>query len=107
MLIRRIKRFRMDMQLALALFLTAMNKLLANLRLYTRLPALVLLLAILAPVFMAALPAPALSAERQLLADIAKSLGYEVMGIDLFRTRLATATKVQLREEVVLLQWPG
>jgi len=43
----------------------------------------------------------------QLLADIAKSLGYEVMGIDLFRTRLATATKVQLREEVVLLQWPG
>ncbi len=74
MLIRRIKRFRMDLQLTLALFLTAMNKLLANLRLYTRLPALVLLLAILAPVFMAALPAPALSAERQLLADIASSL---------------------------------
>ena len=43
----------------------------------------------------------------QLLADIARSLGYEVMGIDLFRTRLATATKEQLREEVVLLQWPG
>jgi hypothetical protein len=43
----------------------------------------------------------------QLLADIAKSLGYEVVGIDLFRTRLATATKEQLREEVLLLRWPG
>jgi len=43
----------------------------------------------------------------QLLADIARSLGYEVLGIDLFRTRLATATKEQLREEVVLLRWPG
>ena len=43
----------------------------------------------------------------QLLADIAMSLGYEVMGIDLFRTRLATATKEQLREEVVLLRWNG
>jgi len=43
----------------------------------------------------------------QLLADIAVSLGYEVAGIDLFRTRLATATREQLREEVVLLRWPG
>ncbi len=43
----------------------------------------------------------------QILADIAASLGYEVMGIDLFRTRLATATREQLREEVVLLRWPG
>jgi hypothetical protein len=43
----------------------------------------------------------------QLLADIAKSLGYELVNIDLFRTRLATATKEQLREEVVLLRWPG
>jgi hypothetical protein len=42
-----------------------------------------------------------------LLADIARSLGYEVTGIDLFRTRLATATREQLREEVVLLRWPG
>ena len=42
-----------------------------------------------------------------LLANIAKSLGYSVTGIDLFRTRLATATKEQLREEVVLLRWPG
>jgi len=43
----------------------------------------------------------------QLLAGIAQSLGYEVVGIDLFRTRLATATKEQLREEVVILRWPG
>ena len=43
----------------------------------------------------------------QLLADIAASLGYEVLGIDLFRTRLATATREQLREEVLLLRWPG
>ena len=43
----------------------------------------------------------------QLLADIAQSLKYEVIGIDLFRTRLATATRQQLREEVVVLRWPG
>jgi len=43
----------------------------------------------------------------ELLAAIAESLGYEVIGIDLFRTRLATATRQQLREEVVLLGWPG
>jgi hypothetical protein len=42
-----------------------------------------------------------------LLADIAEGLGYECIGIDLFRTRIATATKEQLREEVVLLRWPG
>ena len=43
----------------------------------------------------------------QLLADIAQSLGYDLISIDLFRTRLATATKEQLREEVVVLRWPG
>ena len=43
----------------------------------------------------------------QIFADLAKSLGYELLGIDLFRTRLATATKEQLREEVVILRWPG
>jgi len=43
----------------------------------------------------------------RILADIARLLGYEVVGIDLFRTRLATATKQQLREEVVVLRWPG
>lgn len=42
-----------------------------------------------------------------LLAAIASRLGYEFVGIDLFRTRLSTATGDQLREEVVLLRWPG
>lgn len=43
----------------------------------------------------------------QLLGEIAESLGYELRRIDLFRTRLATATGEQLREEVVVLRWPG
>ena len=43
----------------------------------------------------------------ELLAEIATSLGYEHVRTDLFRTRLATATKAQLREEVVILSWPG
>ncbi len=43
----------------------------------------------------------------KILGGISKSLGYEVEGIDLFRTRAATATKKQLREEVLLLRWPG
>lgn len=43
----------------------------------------------------------------QLVANIAQSLGYELVRIDIFRTRLSTATKEQLREEVVVLRWPG
>lgn len=43
----------------------------------------------------------------QLLSEIAQALGYELVRIDLFRTRLATATKEQLREEVVILRWRG
>ncbi len=43
----------------------------------------------------------------QILASLAEQLGYEVVSIDLFRTRLATATREQLREEVVVLRWPG
>lgn len=43
----------------------------------------------------------------QLLAGVAEALGYEVEGIDLFRTRFATATGGRLREEVLLLRWPG
>lgn len=43
----------------------------------------------------------------ELLADIAEGLGYKVENIDLFRTRLSTATKQQLREEVVVLSWSG
>lgn len=43
----------------------------------------------------------------QIIAQIAESLGYDVESIDLFRTRFATATGEQLREEVVVLRWPG
>lgn len=43
----------------------------------------------------------------QLLGTIAEQLGYEVTNLDLFRTRLATATREQLREEVLVLRWPG
>jgi len=43
----------------------------------------------------------------QLLGDIAQALGYELVRIDLFRTRFATATRAQLREEVVVLKWNG
>jgi DNA modification methylase len=43
----------------------------------------------------------------ELIADIAQSLGYEVQRRDVFRTRLATATREQLLEEVVILRWPG
>ena len=43
----------------------------------------------------------------ELLAEIADDIGYEVQRIDLFRTRFATSTKAELREEVVVLRWPG
>ncbi len=43
----------------------------------------------------------------QILAEVAERLGYEVMDIDLFRTRFSTATKEHLREEVLLLKWNG
>lgn len=43
----------------------------------------------------------------ELLADIADGLGYEVERIDLFRTRFATATQTDLREEVLILRWNG
>jgi len=43
----------------------------------------------------------------QILAEIAESLDYEVQSIDLFRTRHATVTREQLREEVVVLRWPA
>lgn len=43
----------------------------------------------------------------QRLAEIAQRVGYEVESIDLFRTRHATATREQLREEVLVLRWPG
>ena len=43
----------------------------------------------------------------RILADLAQSLGYQVTDVDLFRTRPSTVTGEQLREEVVLLEWPG
>jgi len=43
----------------------------------------------------------------QILAEIAERAGYQVEAIDLFRTRHATATNEQLREEVLVLRWPG
>ena len=43
----------------------------------------------------------------KLLAELAQSLGYRLIGIDLFRTRPSTVTGEQLREEVVLLEWLG
>jgi hypothetical protein len=43
----------------------------------------------------------------QILADIAERAGYQVERIDLFRTRFATATQTELREEMVVLRWPG
>jgi hypothetical protein len=41
----------------------------------------------------------------RLLADLARSVGYTVEGIELFRKRFATASRELLREEVVLLRW--
>jgi DNA modification methylase len=43
----------------------------------------------------------------QILGELAESVGYQIDGIELFRTRLSTATKEQLREEILLLRWPG
>ncbi len=43
----------------------------------------------------------------QILGQIADSLGYDVIGRDLFRTRAATATRSKINEEVLVLRWPG
>ena len=43
----------------------------------------------------------------RILGELAQSLGYELTAIDLFRTRLATASRQHLREEVVRLRWAG
>ncbi len=42
-----------------------------------------------------------------ILEQIAKSVGYEAVRIDQFRTRFSTATKSDLNEEVVILRWRG
>lgn len=41
----------------------------------------------------------------ELLAEIAEEIGYRVRELELFRTRISTATGDQLREEVLLLEW--
>jgi hypothetical protein len=41
-----------------------------------------------------------------LLADVATKVGYEVQGIDLWRTRRSTATGVDLEENVLILKRP-
>ena len=43
----------------------------------------------------------------KILGELAQSLGYELTAIDLFRTRVATASRQHLREEVVRLRWAG
>ena len=43
----------------------------------------------------------------QLLAEIAESLGYRVLDIELFRTRFATRSREELREEVLILEYLG
>lgn len=43
----------------------------------------------------------------KIIGEIAESLGYELVKIDLFRTRFSTATKMDLNEEVVVLRWRG
>ncbi len=43
----------------------------------------------------------------EILAELADGLGYEVVSLDLFRERFATATKAMVREEVLVLRWPG
>ncbi len=40
----------------------------------------------------------------KLLGSVAESLGYDVIRRDLFRTRMATATRAMLREEVLVLR---
>lgn len=43
----------------------------------------------------------------ELLAEIAHDLGYDVIDLELFRTRISTATGERLREEVLVLEWKG
>ncbi|MCD4665101.1 MAG: site-specific DNA-methyltransferase [Bacteroidales bacterium] len=43
----------------------------------------------------------------QLLAEIAEMLGYKVLDLELFRTRFATRSKEELREEVLILEYKG
>ena len=40
----------------------------------------------------------------KILAEITESLGYKVEEIELWRTRLATVTKIQIEENVLILR---
>lgn len=40
-----------------------------------------------------------------ILADMSQSLGYKVLGLDIFRKRFSTSSKKWLNEEVLLLEW--
>lgn len=46
-------------------------------------------------------------ATADLLGEVAESIGYKVEGIDLFRERFSTATKTNLKEEVLILTLPN
>lgn len=43
----------------------------------------------------------------RMLSEIAQGMGYQVEGLEVFRTRTATATKSQINEEILILRWPG
>ncbi len=43
----------------------------------------------------------------EILAEIANDLNYNVLSLDLFRTRQSTITGEQLREEILVLEWTG
>jgi len=43
----------------------------------------------------------------EILAKIARHYGYEHVETEVFRTRIATATKKQMEEHVLWLRWPG
>ncbi|MBN1764442.1 MAG: hypothetical protein JW860_04225 [Sedimentisphaerales bacterium] len=40
----------------------------------------------------------------ELLGEIAESLGYRIVDIELWRTRISTVTKLQLNENVLILK---
>lgn len=43
----------------------------------------------------------------EILSEIGQSFGYEVIKTDFFRSRFSTAAQEEIREEVLVLRWPG
>ena len=43
----------------------------------------------------------------QLLGELAQGLGYQVEDLKTFRLRAATRSKASLKEEILVLKWPG